>query len=126
MLLKISKQFTKHTVQNLFFPAREEKQPTACLPASAWARGPATNGRAAETARALRPPGPKLARKLSAAAGRPSRWTAERAPRPNKTGCDRTPCNPSSIFLLSPETLVQRSQRRRGSAARGRRARRRR
>jgi hypothetical protein len=57
----------------------------AYLTASAWARGPATDQQAAEPACAPLPHGPKLARERPAASGRPSRWTAERAFRRDKT-----------------------------------------
>jgi hypothetical protein len=43
----------------LSFSARERMQPTAVLRTPAWARGPAAIGRAAETARAPLPRGPK-------------------------------------------------------------------
>jgi hypothetical protein len=59
MLVKISKQFTKHTVHNLSFSARERMQPTAVLHTPAWARGPGANQQAAEPACAPLPPEPK-------------------------------------------------------------------
>jgi hypothetical protein len=109
MLLKISKQFTKHTVQKLSFSARERIQPTAYLPTSTWPLGPATDQQAAEPACSPLPHGPKLARERPAAAGRPSRWTAERTYRRDKTrsgaGCPVT----LSPFFSSPASLAAHS-----------------
>ena len=79
------------------------KQPTARFRAAAppaWARGPAADGRAAETARAARPLGLLLA---WLAGGRPqtvgSNPTAGRQSRSSKTG-GASPQNPNRPFLL--------------------------
>jgi hypothetical protein len=61
MLLKHQNNLQKQLCSTFPFPAREKKGPTACFPASAWARGPAANQQAAEPACAPRPPGLKVA-----------------------------------------------------------------
>jgi hypothetical protein len=104
---------------SLSFSARERMQPTAVLRTPAWARDPAPNQQAAEPACAPLPPGPNLARERPAAAGRPSRWTPERAFRRDKKPASGAHKTLASFFsFLSPETSS-------GGAALGWRARRR-
>jgi hypothetical protein len=93
-------------VQNLSFSAREKIQPAACLPASAWARGPATDEQAAISACHRLPPGP-FSGMLAPGRGEPS-ISANRDPMVDREFCRYNPpvsgCSPGNPrpFHLSP------------------------